>query len=263
MSECQYCGAPADLALCSPHGRELRTMLDQEIPWCIDTLTDTAVGNTKLGETLAKGDTNPEESPVPYNNAASTLLTDIHDTLLSTRIELAKTGVTATNKMDSTRTAQWLAHHFVAVMSLATAGQLLARLDKYLRRTVRVSNKPTPLAFRGPCPTKTDGTDDEGKPNRCRVALYSRREATEVTCTRCQHTHNIKKLEDALLDSIDDYCYTATEILRIMAATDQPLSKATFYRWVGSHKIIPAGYHHGKPLYLISEVRQLATRKDK
>lgn len=262
MTECQNCGAPAELYLCSEDGRRLRKML-AELPELLDALEAAGVGDVAFGPIATVARERPEtedeeESPLGFNAAAFDCKRKLEYHLMSLQPWFGGRADIA-----------WLTKHFVQIMRIEVAGAFYGKLESLSRRGWELVDRPEAPVYRGPCPTPT-GTDARGETTICGTSLYGERHDPRVTCARCRETYDVGEIEESLLDSVDDYRWTATEILRLMRELGEPVGRSTFYRWVGQHRLVPSGYlHDGRvvevrigddpPLYKLADVRALRT----
>lgn len=304
---CEYCQAPASdgMALCGVCGRALRELLSETIPWCLGALDEAEVGQTAFGPTTPViDDDRVDESPVPFRDSARRCQDQIAEILLAFKarlidrsvvydphypvglvaVPLTLVGPIRANEVRSAlhgyvptpaELSRWMAYRFVEVMQTEGAGGFMANLDRLRKRAMKIVDAPTAPAYRGPCPTDTGEVDEDGDPINCGASLYTRRGAEEVTCVKCEQTYAVADIESALLTTVDDYRWTATELLRLMATLGEPLGKSTLYRWVNQRKLQPCGYDHDgrivqsrvadsdKPVYELADVRRLRAESEK
>lgn len=286
MNQCQACTRPANTYLCGTCTTELRDMLTG-LPRWLDYLADAVNGQTKLGANDGPKPKGDDEQPMRINLRASGLAAAVHATLVAIvrtvedshgmQMKPLRASWSPGRPITTTDLACWLAHHVSALAAHEAAAEHYDDIKRIITDIERRINRPVPPRFCGPCPTQVEYNHDTScehrHPHACGTALMAKREAAEITCPSCKSTHNVERLLQRLLADVDHWRFTATEILMIMRALDEPLNERTFRRWRKDGKVPPRGFRRpdggigltrrtedDQPLYRLAEVRGQARR---
>lgn len=142
------------------------------------------------------------------------------------------------------------------------AGQFMRDLSNARDTIERLINRPIPPRYCGPCPTITDNANSHNAHGKvCGTALLASRDATEVQCSTCQTTHNIKEIEDQLWEAVNEWLLSPSEILMVMEYFGEPIPERTFRRWRHQRKIPVRGYRYGLPAYWPGDARTLRNQR--
>lgn len=290
---CTHCQRPARLPLCHRCTDDLRDNL-RGLPTWIGYLRDAANGQTRLGES-ARRSTDKGSPMLPrigpaggkgaktvaqsFRHSPSDLLAYTHSVLTEWAIDLhnthkvpipgavrhvdARNPAAAINHAGATETiALWLAQHAHQIAHDPAANICHREITQIINDISNTINRPRPPRNLGPCPTITDdhtGANSHGK--RCATRLTATHAATETQCPRCKTTHEVAKLIADLIDEVDDWDFTQTEVLFAMEALGQPIPLRTFRNWRAAGKL-PTRYDaDGAPVYRLADVRDLADNK--
>lgn len=305
MSQCQSCSAPTDIALCGRCATTLATILIA-LPGGIDTLNDVVLRQTRIGSggKRAKGDEMPAlyspdtttakgETRSTKQAQASTLVDRIRNDVITLHRHICETrGVTwvACNFIGPLRPGQrrepgrpsienaamWLAENVSAIACDEAAGECLATFEGHARAVERIVDLPTQPKFLGPCPASVEHSD--GRRERCNAMLTANPRAIEITCPnpKCRRVHNVERVGDQLVNEIDYYRFTRTDLAKVLSWLDETVPKQTLSDWItggkakNPPKLKPAGYQRpdGRfginrhspedlPVYRLADVRKL------
>jgi hypothetical protein len=199
MSECLSCAAKSQLYLCNRCADYVLQILT-DLPWWLDRLTETAVGQAALGDTAGRhtrrdadilhGDDSlashieafPDDGEQDLDearrqryiaaqrhalaaggvNAPASELLDTIANMLSTWIrDLCETRCIPTPAVViPARAAKWLATNVNAIASHPAADEFADELEQRTREIQRIVNRPNPPRFIGPCPGSLDAGHD-------------------------------------------------------------------------------------------------------
>lgn len=299
MAQCQQCGAKSQLFLCQNHIDELTEMLT-ELPRWITYLHEAAVGQTRLGGDMAR-QTRSDEAPMRFNTKARMALDRIHGTLVRwvqdvtesrgvtyRRPRVVPTAFIGPDRENDVRCdhpsegallALWLARHVSAIAADEAAGMCLNEISGCLGDAERVTNRPTPPRFCGPCIHYVEHNRHCGRllyAPRFRIQAGKQVPVIEVTCPTCKSTHNIKALADYLEKRADSLRFTSSEVLTIMQTLGTPIPERSWRRWRSEGRVKVCGYKRpdnadgtrgsigtmrrseaDEPVYRLAEVRKV------
>ena len=121
--------------------------------------------------------------------------------------------------------------------------------------TSPLSTAPIPPRMCGPCP-QPDGTG-----HTCSTRLMAAPHETTVHCPACGTVHEVAELIRKLMDDVDWYPLSVQELSLALAAIGQPVPVKTIYRWTYEARLQSCGTKNGKPLYRLSDARQLSSER--
>lgn len=161
--------------------------------------------------------------------------------------------------------AVWLVCHRHTLRGLEAVGEMHAEIMSAVAGLRQAVDLPPDLLPLGPCPAELeDGSV-------CGHELRADRAAAWVRCRRCRLQHDVRQLQRAAADGLEDQLYTVADLLRILAAVGMPVSRATLYRWAKERRLEPRGWQHrdgritdhqlgegDRPVYRLGDARTLA-----
>lgn len=253
--KCGVCAAEATLFICNFHIEALhRTLTD--MPWWLDRLAETSVGQARLGEPGRRGhrtglekyaDPKPAVDGSDITEGERRLVQDLKDAKLRARL-LAQGGVNAhaSDLFDEVQNmlgswvrdvcerrgldvpiigtasgmAVWLRESVSSLASAECAEESYREIHNAAERMERAVNKPPEPKTCGPCPTPGEHTKDGFKladvREKCGTRLEARPTAAEVRCPTCKQTHNVEVLTDRLLMDMHYMSFTIRELLDVV-----------------------------------------------
>ncbi|SRX93577.1 hypothetical protein MSP7336_01816 [Mycobacterium shimoidei] len=268
MTECHSCGGRAEVVLCGRCQGKIHGIL-RELPWWLDRLTETAVGQARLDTAARRTTREPmtlhgDDSlashiePYPDDNeedlyearrarqaaalrhalatggvhpSAAELLEKVTNMLSMWIRDICETrGVEPPALRYPKLMAVWLAERINTVAGMEGADEFLQELSERFRAIRRIVNRPVPLVPYGPCPAKSGG-------KRCAAPLRAVSGASTVVCERCKAEHDTADIVDRYLSGRDDQHFTREEILIVMAMRGEPISARTFRSWCTPRKL--------------------------
>ncbi|WP_255788108.1 hypothetical protein [Mycobacteroides abscessus] len=197
MTKCKRCERATDLFVCKACVAELRKRL-ADLPWWIDRLTETAVGQANLGDGARKGERRDvlhgddtlvsHVEPFPrdkdttptardhrdrhqaalwhalalgrVNGRASDELDRIENALSTTIRDMCETRGLEVPRLSSTASlAMWLRNHASVVAHQEDGAHICDEIERMCRNIVRIVNRPPEPMTLGPC--ITDPAPDE------------------------------------------------------------------------------------------------------
>jgi hypothetical protein len=301
MTECQRCGAKAQLFLCVKCEAQIQDLLN-ELPWWLDRLTEAAVGQTRMGDNAGRKSARRRDLDGEAELASCIELLPNEDDL---------------DKARKAREKAALAHALAAGGVNAKASELLGEIADSLRYWIKVLcdargctyiRHTSPRAFSlgsseamwmaaniGAIAASEDAIDiatdiethhDDivrvvnrpvrvvylgrcptwiDRDNRaCGVSLRTPDDSIEVYCPRCRRTHNCHRLLLERMDEAERTQLTFEQVLRVNL--DQPpdwqISPRTLRHWRASGMLRAQAHDaDGVALYAWGDVKRLQLRK--
>lgn len=184
-------------------------------------------------------------------------------------------------------TAAFLALHLAdnvhTIASTENAGQCFNDVRHAIDTIERVINRPLPKRFLGPCPEEIGPTrcrikDPHQHPHACATEIQADFDASEAICPQCKTVHRVDALVERLRNDLEFFPMTATELLGRRASElpgaleqlNEPVARATFYRWCSSGWLTPRAYRGrcgtvrterqddtDQPMYWLADIRDL------
>jgi hypothetical protein len=253
--ECQHCSRKSELFLCATCITELHRML-ADMPWWLDRLAETSIGQARLGEPARRGHRSGLEkyaNPKPSTDGLEgtegqrLLEQDLADDKLRVRL-LAQGGVNAKasdlfdevqNMLGSwvrdvcerrgvdvptigtaSAMAIWLRERVSALASAECAEESFRDVQRATEDMERAVNRPPLPKTCGPCPTPGEHTEKgfvmADVRAKCGTRLEAKPTAVEVRCPTCKQTHNIEVLTDRLTNDLHYMSFTIRELLDVV-----------------------------------------------
>ncbi|WRQ09001.1 hypothetical protein JDBV03_01955 [Mycobacterium phage ridax] len=296
MSACRVCEGRAQLFLCLTHITALRNALN-DLPWWLDRLDETVVGQVKLGDPGRRGTKAHELDAYTGPDAAEKLAQALADGRFRRSVVLAlgRVNPKASRLRDRARNelvtwvrhlcetrgapvprdittqglARWLGKHVQTIAADEQAKachNAIVDLTEQIRRTV---NRPEPPEYCGPCQHQftveerarriEQQLDDRAE---CRVQLYARRGARWVRCPECGTEHEVESLQAALLAEADEYSFSISDLSDfILPKLGIEIPRRTLQHWAQRGELVPSGFEANVARYQLAHVREVAGRK--
>ena len=267
-NECDFCTAPATLAICNRCAEELKAQLHalahgpkvngHTTAGLLDACEDVVLRRTRLstgGGHRKKGD----EQPAPFapdeerldkdgqvipsrQEKAARLLTSARTTLSTTIRDLCETrGVECPEIPDVGDMALWLAGNIHAIACDESAGKVRAEVDSLVRSIKTVVDKPIAIQRLGYCPTELDG-------QQCRTLLSAREDAIEVYCPKCRTTRSCDRMRAITAAEARRTYITWEQVLEAnkefgaLEGRDRRVNGRTLQNWRATGALKPRGY---------------------
>lgn len=296
MSTCQVCEGRAQLFLCLTHITTLRNAL-RELPWWLDRLEEAAVGNVRLSESGRRGTRAHELDEFTGSDGADRLDKARCDGRFDLDKVLAhgRVNAKASRLQDRARNdlgtwvrhlcevrgvdtpilggdkghAKWLEKHVQAIASDEAAKECHDTIIDLTDQIRRVVNRPEPPQYCGPCVaelsveqrTKLVNNGQEDR-THCRVQLYARSGARQVTCPDCRTEHNIESLQEKMLAEADEYSFSVSDLADfILPKLGIRIPRRTLQHWAKVGDLVPSGFESTVARYQLAHVREVAARK--
>jgi hypothetical protein len=230
------------------------------------------IGGRGLGIVVRSSD-----RPVPWNDRASRLVTELATTLASwTRraVELRQRppgpacgrcshpscGMLRSYDPPAGDSVPALSSFLLAALPtlrhLPEVTALADDVESITRRGADVVDRPADQTYFGPC-----GAMDywpEGGPilctARCPGDLYGPEDAKHLTCTTCGAEHDVTAVRAYLLSEAQDQLVTAADLSKFLSAYGEPLTAERIRQWASRGLLVAHGKDRGgRPLYRVSE----------
>lgn len=176
-------------------------------------------------------------TPVPFSEAASNALANIHATLT------AACNTLTTNPPNPTipTMTTWLAEHEPEIPLHPEGPTIVTTLDTTTQAALRICDTPPEKILRGRCP--------------CNTELHAPRTAHHVHCPGCGTTWDGNILDHIRDNAIRDYLATREELITY-ATTTLHIPRRTIRTWLNRKQIPPTTTN----LYRIGDLLTLHTR---
>lgn len=257
VTECLRCGAKSQLYLCQSCADKVRDMLI-ELPWWLDRLNETAIGQAALGTPARKtrreprhlnGDDTvashieafPDDTETDLDEArrqrekaarrhalaaggihtgAAELLDTIANFLSTWIRDLCETNRIEPPTLRYPKNAVWLAERLNLLAGHLAADEFADELSERLRAIRRIINRPTPPRFIGPCPGSLDTGHDRD-------------------CHR-RHPHRCDTALSAHRGAIEVTCPSCRAVHNIERLEDQQIKEIEHQRFTRAelHKVL-------------------------
>lgn len=206
----------------------------------------------------------PEESSLPFVEAAREAAVDLHRTLARWAATFGRwdADVAPTRSL-----AAWLLSRLNEVRLHDDAPALIADVHDVVRRGTLIVDRPADRWYVGPCNAEVQADDE---PVRfCHADLYVRPKGTVVVCRVCGTEDEVSHRREWLLANAREHRDTATNIARQLTALGMETKDARVRKWVQRERLIPvAELPHrdptkpGRPLYRLGDAEALWLRED-
>lgn len=168
--------------------------------------------------------------------------------------------------------AVWLAHYPREIARHEAAPELAREIRSAVGALAAVIWPPE-RQYLGLCSTRNPTTLEV-----CGQELRAEVGAAYVRCRRCRWEHDVARLKAEALADADDRLYGLADLLRVLAALGEPVSRTTLYRWAQQRRMEPRGWEHrdeygtritdhrigagDAQVYQLGDVRRLAAKDD-
>ncbi|AER48444.1 hypothetical protein CM06_gp67 [Mycobacterium phage Babsiella] len=296
MSACRVCEGRAQLFLCLTHITALRNALN-DLPWWLDRLDETVVGQVKLGDPGRRGTKSHELDAYTGPDAAEKLAQALADGRFRRSVVLAlgrvnpkasrlrerarnelvawvrhlceTRGAPVPRDITTQGLARWLGKHVQTIAADEQAKACHDAIVDLVDRIRRTVNRPEPPEYCGPCQHQftveerarriEQQLDDRAE---CRVQLYARRGARWVRCPECGTEHEVESLQAALLAEADEYSFSISDLSDfILPKLGMEIPRRTLQHWAKIGELVPSGYEANVARYQLAHVREVAGRK--
>ncbi|AVP42383.1 hypothetical protein SEA_MISHA28_86 [Mycobacterium phage Misha28] len=296
MSACQVCDGRAQLFLCLTHITTLRDTL-RDLPWWLDRLEEAAIGQVRLGDSGRRGTKSHELDAYTGPDGAERLAQALSDGRFRRSAVLAQgrvnpkasrlrerarneivtwvrhlcetRGAEVPRRIETADLARWLTNHVQAIASDEAAKECYHAMVDLTERIRRVVNPADPPEYCGPCQHEftdaeraqriAEGLEDRAK---CRVQLYVRKGARLARCPECGTEHDVKALQEALLEEADEYSFSISDLSDfILPKLGFEIQRRTLQRWAKSGVLVPSGYESDVARYQLKHVREVVGAK--
>lgn len=241
MTDCRNCRRDTDLYLCQLCAKELHALL-ADLPWLCRQLEITITRQDKL-DTGAVG--RGSDNPSPINVGAMELGRQLRNQLSTTVRELCESDAVEVPELETNaQMAGWLFEHCRTIVLHASAGQVMRETRNGTEAILAAINRVSRM-YCGPCVTIT-GHNPRGEDIECGADVYANRDDPgTVVCGKCKTEWEPRAL---LLETIKRRdLLTEKLLIDAMDGIGEPITEATFDKWVHSGRLRPRGYvHHGR-----------------
>jgi len=267
-----------DATLCRQCVRDLDQALT-DVPGVVDDLLTLLTRQTATSDRVGGGS---GERPLPFDQAASKLLHQLHRSLAGwiTEVRILTPSVGPTcqrcrhSSCDRIRFALPVANNPTAM-----AGWLRDRLDRLaqyphalelaadLQEVIDAARDAVDLPYRlylGPC--QTAGCVERDPRGRERpTSLYATdTDAATVVCRGCEMSYDVAELKASLRETASDRLASATEISRALTSLDEPVTPERIWKWAERGRLVARGLDPDKhPTYRIGDVQDLLAEADR
>ncbi|HMH59028.1 MAG TPA: hypothetical protein VK537_07590 [Galbitalea sp.] len=167
--------------------------------------------------------------------------------------------------------AVWLAHHRRELAQHEAAPELARDIRGAVGALAAVI-WPAERQYLGLCDCVREDGEECGQELRAEVGQ------AYVDCRRCRWRFDVAQLKAAALANADDRLYKVDDLLRVLTALDEPVSRATLWRWAQQRRMEPRGWQHADDygvritdhrigagdaqVYRLGDARKLATKDE-
>lgn len=199
----------------------------------------------------------PDESTVPFNDAASRCRRELSRLLLrwvmhvESAYGLPRLPVMArtTNTTKSMSAALAWALPYFRVNPVG--GQAHDDIVAICKRSLAVVDRPPDLVYLGLCSMPHEGVD-------CQEDLYAEWGAPMARCRRCKHTHRVDDRRSVLIVAVKDQLANASDIARGLSGLDMAVTAERIRQWKVRGRILSHSTdQRGNPLYRVGDVIDL------
>jgi len=197
----------------------------------------------------------PDESPVPFNEHAAQIATELGTTLLEAADWIARASGMFRPLDTPKALGRWLALQVSWMRAQPNGPAMVQHLTQILSRAERAIDRAGDLRFVGPC----SGThlDDDGLATECTEDLYANSWDHEVSCRACGATYPIKDRRTWLLGQAADMLMPRTELSRALAGFGLVVTTKQLEHWAARGRLASKGHTAtlpARPLYRLGDV---------
>lgn len=222
MKPCEHCSRLTGGVICWRCAALLCRQLD-ELPWYLEQLHEAAYGGAKLARTQARTQGDDSTTHVKFNERAAGLLMRCNAQLARWYLETHSSDTVP----QGFGCARRLADEARVLMQYRRAGEMLALLPDMLRECEEAIDLPASRRLIGLC-------------IGCDGALYAVDDDPKATCSMCGLAMEVETVRARGVAQVSDEPRPAADLWRLAQWTGVKLSRATFYRIIGS--VEPCAY---------------------
>ncbi len=224
----------------------------------VDRALDDAYLKQQRFDAVGFATADPDESPVPFNEHAAEVATELGSTLLEAADYIA-TASGMFRPLDTPKAlGRWLALQVSWMRAQPTGPEMVQHLTRILTRAERAVDRAGDLRFVGPC----GGTylDHDGLAVECTEDLYANSWDHEVACRSCGATYPIKDRRTWLLGQAADMLMPRTELSRALAGFGVIVKTKQLENWSARGRLGARGHTVSlprRPLYRLGDVLEI------
>lgn len=250
------CGKPVDGAsLCEDCVTDIRGALGDAADLAL--ALDAAYLKQQRFSTSGAPGTNPDESPVPFNEKAGRLRRELSVELLRWLMHVHQaTGVSwapPTARATTSSLAQQLIDGLGYLRTHPEGGDAHRALVGLRERILTAVDRPPDDIYLGECSIPNERGED------CPADLYAEWGSDHMTCPRCRHVHSVADRRSVLLVAVKDQLVPAEDIARgLTGALDMKVTGERIRKWKERGRIASRSTNpKGQPLYRVGDVIDL------
>lgn len=228
--------------------RDLRGVEDL---WAELEITRTRQANITRDRVGARSTT----KPLPWNEHAAQIATELHSTLNAWALDLDQRGgiddrdplsLVTTEPAD---VAAWLLRNITAFQRNEEAGQAVDEIGDAIVRARRAIDLPPDKVFAGPCGARLDDEQD------CDEDLYGRPGKLRCWCMSCGAEHDMEKRREWMLSVVEDQVTHSGLLSGLVTSLGVPIASSTIRHYAsrGRIKVISTDARR-RPMYRIGDV---------
>lgn len=131
--------------------------------------------------------------------------------------------------------AVWMAHDAQALRRHPAIDDLHDEITDVVASVRMAVDRLPELAYKGPCPSVADE-------RLCGADLYVEKGQDWVKCRRCGSNHDVREINRAAREQIEDMLFTASELHDLLAELGSPVPKGTIWSWASRRQLQPRGW---------------------
>lgn len=239
-----------DLFIDRPTLDQLANHLDDLAGWLTEALDDTVVRQAAVNDQAPTRRRLGDDTPLPFNETASDIAHDIHDTLrtwVGTVCQIRHLHWPGNQRTSGY--AAWLHHYRGGLAMCPNAMQAVDEIRDCHQRAMRAVDRPSPGEFVGPCQSTTPGTTCDG--------VYCRQGQREITCRTCDTTIDIPTVQAATEAAMSTRLFDRRELRTAMRTFGHPIPRQTLDTWIRRGQLAD---HAGR--YRLTEALALAAQRE-
>lgn len=190
----------------SRHEQEaLKKKLDEITSWLGEALDDTIIRRTAkvAGPSVSKP--KRKETPLPYNDTASTVAQDLHS-VLTAWIDYVCTerNYPWPGHLRIPAAAEWLHEHTVGLALTDEARTAHDEINDAYKRTLNAVDRPMMRTYQGQCEV-------------CGTGMWARKNVKKIVCKQCANVVDKAVNEQRILNKLEERAFTVNELVDILA----------------------------------------------
>jgi hypothetical protein len=250
---CGVCSSPTgdQGRLCRTHTDDLARDL-HTVPDLVQELEVTLTRQARI--TAEKHGGRSAERPLPWNEHAATVASDLNTTLNGWALDTSRLAederdpLAADHYSDTTAVAAWLTRNLSTLRMHEGAGSAHEEITRVIRDARWAVDRPLDYMHLGEC-----GNDEDHDPP-CSAILYGHPERHYATCRQCGARHRITERLQWMLDHLRTQLVTIPEAVGIAQIAGKRTSEDKLRLMASRHRFLPAGTSDGKPTYRMADV---------